>query len=40
MYLDTHKYIRYAYGTAFWSIKAQIGTPRQIQAEPKGDPLS
>ena len=27
--------IRYAYGTAFWSIKAQIGTRRQIQAELK-----
>ena len=26
---------RYEYGTAFWSIKAQIGTRRQIQAEPK-----
>ena len=26
---------RYAYGTAFWSIKAQIGTRRQIQAESK-----
>ena len=25
----------YAYGTAFWSIKAQISTHRQIQAEPK-----
>ena len=24
---------RYAYGTAFWSIKAQIGTRRQIQAD-------
>ena len=23
------------YGTAFWSMKAQIGTRRQIQAEPK-----
>ena len=27
--------IRYAYGTDFWSIKAQISTRRQIQAEPK-----
>ena len=27
--------ITYAYGTDFWSIKAQIGTRRQIQAEPK-----
>ena len=27
--------IRYAYGTAFWSIKAQISTRRQIQAEPE-----
>ena len=26
---------RYAYGTAFWSIKALIGTRRQIQGEPK-----
>ena len=31
----TNGLIRYAYGTAFWSIKAQIGTRRQIQAEPK-----
>ena len=31
----TFKVIRYAYGTDFWSIKAQIGTRHQIQAEPK-----
>ena len=33
--LESARAARYAYGTAFWAIKAQIGTRRQIQAEPK-----
>ena len=36
-YLLVNVNVRYAYGTDFWSIKAQIGTRRQIQAEPKAN---